>query len=160
MHGYNSGTPSSRPYRSTLLATVLVQGERSVHGAALPDLTTLPVILQLRVSLHPAQSRHGVYRAQIYALYERSRKILIFLLVMCSLEVAAMAALVGITMSELSRKHHLPILCCSRREKRGIREGALITFFCRSPTEINTYWVCISRDLESLSPLLDPGPYL
>ena len=42
--------------------------------------------------------------SQIYALYERSRKILIFLLVMCGLEVSVMAVLVGVTMSELSRE--------------------------------------------------------
>ncbi|GJE98854.1 hypothetical protein PsYK624_150910 [Phanerochaete sordida] len=42
-----------------------------------------------------------ILQLRIYALYEQSRKILIFLIVMCSLEVSAMAILIGMTMSHL-----------------------------------------------------------
>ncbi|EKM61871.1 uncharacterized protein PHACADRAFT_205001 [Phanerochaete carnosa HHB-10118-sp] len=44
---------------------------------------------------------------QIYALYERSRKIKIFLIVACTIEVVAMVVLIAITMSHLES---LPIL--------------------------------------------------
>jgi len=53
-------------------------------------LTTLivQVILQLRV----------------YALYDKSKKILALLLTLCVIEVAIMAILVGITIGQLQRK--------------------------------------------------------
>ncbi|EKM61872.1 uncharacterized protein PHACADRAFT_205002 [Phanerochaete carnosa HHB-10118-sp] len=42
-----------------------------------------------------------VLQLRIYALYERNRRILILLVTLCSLEVVAMAVLVGITMGHL-----------------------------------------------------------
>lgn len=48
-----------------------------------------------------------ILQLRIYALYERSRSVLIFLLVLCALEIVVMAVLVGVTMSHLER---VPIL--------------------------------------------------
>lgn len=45
----------------------------------------------------------GTHAFQIYALYERNKKLLIFLLVLCTLQVGAMATLIGVTMSQLKR---------------------------------------------------------
>lgn len=44
-----------------------------------------------------------ILQLRIYALYERNKKLLIFLLVLCTLQVGAMATLIGVTMSQLKR---------------------------------------------------------
>ncbi|KAH8094712.1 hypothetical protein BXZ70DRAFT_1010002 [Cristinia sonorae] len=52
-------------------------------------------------------TKSGVVSSQVYALYERSRKILIFMLSMCALEIAAMGSLMGVTIGHLE---HLPVV--------------------------------------------------
>ncbi|KAK7692594.1 hypothetical protein QCA50_004225 [Cerrena zonata] len=47
-----------------------------------------------------------ILQLRVYALYNRSRKILIFLLCLCAMELSIMAILVGITMGHLD---HLPL---------------------------------------------------
>lgn len=83
---------------------------------------------------------------QIYALYRRSRKILVFLLALCAVEVSIMAVLVGITMSELTRE-----------SKAEIYISDLISVY-RAAINFNAYWMCLSRPTEGLSCILDPGP--
>ncbi|KAI0079549.1 hypothetical protein K474DRAFT_590296 [Panus rudis PR-1116 ss-1] len=48
----------------------------------------------------------SILQLRVYALYDRSRKILVFLLALCAAEVATMAVLVGVTIGHLE---HLPI---------------------------------------------------
>ena len=68
-------------------------------------LSYCEVILQLRASILQIPDRpisHDDY--QIYALYERSRRVLIFMLVLCAIEVVSMAVLVAVTMGNLRRE--------------------------------------------------------
>ena len=58
-------------------------------------------LLQLRVSLLTNTVSVGYIALQVYALYERSVKILIFMLVWCAIEVGLMAVLAGLTFSHL-----------------------------------------------------------
>ncbi|TCD63508.1 hypothetical protein EIP91_005341 [Steccherinum ochraceum] len=60
------------------------------------DIVTLVQTLLMQVIL----------QLRVYALYERSKSVLLLLLAMCALEMAAMASLVGVTIGNLE---HLPI---------------------------------------------------
>lgn len=59
------------------------------------------------VTLLTTLTVQAVLQLRVYALYERSHKILVLLLTLCAMEVATMAVLVGITISRLS---HLPVV--------------------------------------------------
>ncbi|CAL1707160.1 unnamed protein product [Somion occarium] len=78
-----NGILSSRVYDNAVCVIYLMCDDI----VTLLTTMTVQVILQLRV----------------YALYNRSRKILIFLLALCALEVSAMAVLVGVTIGHLER---------------------------------------------------------
>lgn len=49
-------------------------------------------------------------RCQVYALYGRSRRMLIFLVCCCTVEIAIMAILVGVTMRKISRMSSIFLL--------------------------------------------------
>jgi len=62
------------------------------------------------VTLITTLTVQGILQLRVYALYNRSKKILLFLLTLCVVEVAAMVVLAGITLSHLE---HLPIASTS-----------------------------------------------
>ena len=68
------------------------------------------VLLQLRV--RPLLKLHLTVfwpQPQIYALYNRNRKVLLILLVLCVLEVTGMSTLVSLIMKHLFRKSFCPL---------------------------------------------------
>ncbi|CAL1694773.1 unnamed protein product [Somion occarium] len=94
-----SGVVSSRMYRNNLYNWELAERLicRCVIYLMCDDIVTLLTTLTVQ----------AVLQLRVYALYERSRKILILLLTLCAMEVATMAVLVAITISRLS---HLPVV--------------------------------------------------
>lgn len=52
----------------------------------------------------------GILQLRVYALYNRSKRILVFLLTMCAIEVAVMATLIAVTIGHLN---HLPVASTS-----------------------------------------------
>ncbi|CAL1694783.1 unnamed protein product [Somion occarium] len=82
-----AGTNSSHVWISTTLLFLSF----CVIYLMCDDLVTLLTTLTVQ----------AILMLRVYALYERSRKILVFLLTVCLLELAAMATLVGVTIKHL-----------------------------------------------------------
>ncbi|KAJ3554815.1 hypothetical protein NM688_g2910 [Phlebia brevispora] len=75
----------------------------SHYYAQLLQICVIYLMCDAMVTLIATVMVQVILQLRIYALFERSRKILVFLVGLCIIEVSAMAVLVGITMSDLAR---------------------------------------------------------
>ena len=80
----------------------------------------------------------------MYALYERSKKILIFLIVLCAIELGSMAILTGVTIGNMQSKlFHLVQDMLQR-----------LMYLDRSSPCLNAYRVLLPRRPERISVVL------
>ncbi|KAA1473417.1 hypothetical protein DENSPDRAFT_839882 [Dentipellis sp. KUC8613] len=79
-------------------------------GIVSPSVCIIYLMCDDIVTLLTTLSVQVILQIRVYALYNRSRRILIFLAVCCALEICTMIILIGVTMKHISR---LPVVSTS-----------------------------------------------